>query len=133
MTRFERLLVWLVLATTQWVGCASDDVAADDEITTWTEQGPAASGDGCQPLTRQWDCLLPYPSDFLRVRDATTASGYRVQSPPKARPLAADGVRIGINGQRLAAVLLQLAMKGFFWCWLSFWNFLNTLFASDII
>ena len=89
MTRFERLLICLLLATTHSIGCASGDGPGDDKITTWTEQGPTASADGCHPLTRSWDCLLPYPSDFLRVRDASTGSGFRVQIPAKALPLSA--------------------------------------------
>jgi hypothetical protein len=42
---------------------------------TFTSLGLA---DGCQPLLNGADCLLPYPSDFHRVADATLPSGFRV-------------------------------------------------------
>ena len=34
---------------------------------------------GCNPLAADWDCMLPYPSDVFRVKDASLPSGYRVK------------------------------------------------------
>ena len=59
---------------------------------------PLAVKEGCQPLLANTDagvdCLLPYPSDFFRVPDATLPSGFRldtgVAQPVPGRPLNTD-------------------------------------------
>lgn len=45
---------------------------------------PLELAEGCQPLLG--DCLLPYPSDFFLVADATMPSGSRVSLTGAARP-----------------------------------------------
>ncbi len=40
---------------------------------------------GCQPLLAGADCLLPYPSDYFLVADASQPSGSKVQVAPGAR------------------------------------------------
>ena len=63
------LVVCLVLAS-----CAPADLA------------PLVLPDGCQPLLGGADCLLPFPSDFFLVPDATMPSGSRVALTGAARP-----------------------------------------------
>ncbi|MFH2009831.1 MAG: hypothetical protein ABI333_24770 [bacterium] len=43
--------------------------------------------DGCNPLAPNWDCMLPYPTDYYLVADDTLPSGYRVVIPDSAVPL----------------------------------------------
>lgn len=47
---------------------------------------PLELPEGCQPLLNGTDCLLPYPSDFFLVPDATMPSGARVALTGAARP-----------------------------------------------
>ncbi len=42
---------------------------------------------GCNPLASEHDCLLPYPSDFFLVDDATMPSGKRVALTDSAKPV----------------------------------------------
>lgn len=99
MTRPDRIRASSWLLGLMWAltaGCSAGDDPSDDAkqgepkaVETWTEDGPATWGDGCNPLARAWDCLLPYPSDFLRQPDATMPSGARLVVPLAARPVAA--------------------------------------------
>ncbi|MFL5319585.1 MAG: hypothetical protein ACJ790_07995 [Myxococcaceae bacterium] len=52
---------------------------------------PLALQEGCQPLLGGHDCLLPYPSDFFRVEDATMPSGHRIEITKVARVRTAGG------------------------------------------
>lgn len=52
---------------------------------------PLAVPEGCQPLAGDGDCLLPYPSDFFLVEDASTASGHRVELSDAAQLRDEDG------------------------------------------
>jgi hypothetical protein len=45
--------------------------------------------EGCQPLVA--DCMLPFPSDFFRVPDASMPSGFRVELPDAAKPITDEG------------------------------------------
>ena len=45
----------------------------------------------CQPLLAGTDCMLPYPSDFFLVDDATLPSGHRVQPGRHAVLLTKEG------------------------------------------
>ena len=60
-----------VLAALALVGCGKKEPAPP----VFTSLGLA---EGCQPLLGGADCLLPYPSDFHRVADASLPSGFRV-------------------------------------------------------
>lgn len=46
---------------------------------------------GCNPVAYKLDCMLPYPSDFFLVDDATMPSGKRVALPPRAQPTVRSG------------------------------------------
>ena len=70
------------------LGCVDDEYVPVP--ASWTETGPEAVGDGCNPLAREWDCLLPYPCDFF-LRPASTPSGYLVTIPSSAKPTARNG------------------------------------------
>jgi len=77
-------------------GCSSsNDGAADDS-------GPLVIPDGCQPLLVDRDdgthaapsngaCLAPYPSDFHRAPDPTSATGFRLGLRGAARPVKPNG------------------------------------------
>jgi hypothetical protein len=40
---------------------------------------------GCQPLLAGYDCFLPYPSDYFRVPDAGSPTGYLIQTQGAAK------------------------------------------------
>ncbi|MHB1844308.1 MAG: hypothetical protein ACYCWW_05675 [Deltaproteobacteria bacterium] len=52
---------------------------------------PLALPAGCQPLLAGADCFLPYPSDFFRVPDAGTATGYGIRPTGAAKLTEPDG------------------------------------------
>jgi hypothetical protein len=73
-----------------WVapGCSSADAT----------DAPLSVPEGCQPLLAEAGsesvtagCLAPYPSDFHRVADAATATGFRVTLRGAARPRKPNG------------------------------------------
>ncbi len=45
---------------------------------------PLPIPEGCNPLAADWDCLLPYPSDFFLVEDPALPSGRRIALSGKA-------------------------------------------------
>ncbi len=47
---------------------------------------PLSIPQGCNPLASEHDCLLPYPSDFFLVGDASMPSGKRLQLTDAAKP-----------------------------------------------
>jgi hypothetical protein len=53
--------------------------------------GPAAVPEGCNPLIGD-DCLTPFPSAFIEVPDATTATGLRISLPANALPAPRGGM-----------------------------------------
>lgn len=55
------------------------------------ELPPLALPEGCQPLLGGADCLLPFPSDFFLVPDATLPSGSRISVTGSARPRTDPG------------------------------------------
>ena len=55
------------------------------------ELPPLQLPEGCQPLLGGAHCLLPYPSDFFLVADATTPSGSRISLAGAARPRTDQG------------------------------------------
>jgi hypothetical protein len=46
---------------------------------------------GCNPIAFEHDCLLPYPTDFFRAPDPTTATGSRVALTPEAQLVTSGG------------------------------------------
>ncbi len=46
--------------------------------------------EGCNPLSSNWDCLLPYPTDFYLVEDSAMPSGMRVEIPEAALPMSEE-------------------------------------------
>jgi len=69
-------------------GCGSEN--SPPSPLTWTENGPTAVGDGCNPLAPEWDCLLPYPCDFFLKPTGDDGRGV-VEVPNKALPVDVDG------------------------------------------
>lgn len=81
----------LVLATSfVLAGCGDDEPAAPGTTTTTTTTTttlpPLEIPAGCNPIAYQNDCLLPYPSDFFLVEDASMPSGRRVELTDAAMP-----------------------------------------------
>jgi hypothetical protein len=66
-------------------GPGEADSSGDDEL-----QPPEVSP--CNPLADEFDCLLPYPSDFFAIDDASLPSGRRVRIPNEALPQPVRGV-----------------------------------------
>lgn len=54
---------------------------------------------GCQPLLGGHHCMLPFPSDFFRVEDANTATGFRVAVTGAAANLTDDDVNAELTEQ----------------------------------
>lgn len=84
-----RWILPLVLLTGCGAGAEEDSTAPP---AAWTLDG----AEGCNPIATAWDCLLPFPSDFLRVEDAAQPSGHRISVPAVAQPLASDGTRLDL-------------------------------------
>lgn len=61
---------------------------------------PLVVPEGCQPLLVGQDCLLPYPSDFFRVADATTPTGFRIELSGAAKPITLAGYSADVNDWR---------------------------------
>jgi len=60
------------------LGCSGDTDGGDAPLNI-----PA----GCNPIAYENDCVLPYPSDFFLVDDASMPSGKRVALTAAAKPL----------------------------------------------
>jgi len=56
----------------------------------------------CQPLLGGTDCLLPYPSDFFLVEDASLPSGKRIEVTKKAKMLDVEGTSANVFDFRTA-------------------------------
>lgn len=60
--------------------------------------GPALTiAEGCQPLAPDASCLLPYPSDFFRVKDAAMPSGGKTVVTGAAKLVSGDGKNTDAN------------------------------------
>ncbi len=77
MTKRLHFLLAVLLTV---VACSSDDATK-----------PLAIPDGCSPLEPETACYLPYPSDFFRTPDSTTATGFRVELLGAAKLRTQDG------------------------------------------
>jgi hypothetical protein len=79
-------------------GAASCSSTADDPAA------PLVVPDGCQPLLAEpggepttGACLVPYPSDFHRVADARSATGFRLGLRGAARPKLQSGAENDVH------------------------------------
>lgn len=52
---------------------------------------PLSVPEGCNPIAHEGDCMLPFPSDYFTVEDATLPSGRRVSFSPQALPRTDGG------------------------------------------
>ncbi len=76
-------------------------------------EGPPPLPEGCQPLMDGRDCLLPFPSDFFLVDDASLPSGRRVAVDGAARLRTLEGVEAVPYLDRVADGASRLASIGF--------------------
>jgi hypothetical protein len=53
---------------------------------------PLALDAGCNPLFAGADCFLPYPTDFFRVADPTSPTGYWIKTTGAAKLVTASGI-----------------------------------------
>jgi hypothetical protein len=72
------------------------DVTAESDVPessadTLPDLEPSTIPEGCNPLASEWDCLLPYPSDFFLVDDPSMPSGRRLSIEGAARLVRPDG------------------------------------------
>ena len=58
--------------------------------------------DGCQPLLAGQHCTLPYPSDYFRVEDASTETGYRIEMRGAGKLVSAQGESADLHARRVA-------------------------------
>lgn len=94
------LAAFALLLAASLPGCSSssDGGATDDS-------SPLAVPDGCQPLLvdrgvtppSNATCLAPYPSDFHRAADPTSATGFRLGLRGAARPTKPSGEQADIH------------------------------------
>jgi len=73
---------------------AIDAMAFDGEATPPLQ--------GCNPLAAEWDCMLPYPTDFFLAPDPKMPSGRRIALPDSVAPVTINGVRFDPNVIRAA-------------------------------
>src|SRR5579863_7357718 len=67
----------LVLVAILWSACGSQPPQP--------QLPPLNLASGCQPLLAGYDCFLPYPSDYFRVPDAGSPTGYLIQTKGAAK------------------------------------------------
>ena len=101
-TRFLFLLAAAIVV----IGCSQSgsnsgaDAASDSAVGSDNAVGSDSAADstveaipyGCNPLASEWDCLLPYPSDFFLVDDESLPSGRRLAITGAARLERPDGL-----------------------------------------
>ena len=75
----------LVLAALLSAGCGDNDHYLD-------------LPEGCQPLLAGAQCTAPYPSDFYRVVDPSTATGFRIAPEGAARMVTRQGNSADMHG-----------------------------------
>jgi hypothetical protein len=89
-------------ASTDTLTSADTATVADSDDPLDGEGDSADEGDtagpapkvGCHPIAAEFDCLLPYPSDFFLKDDPATPSGKRVEIAPDAQPRYRTGERV---------------------------------------
>ena len=77
-------VILLLLAPLAW-GCGDNDQ-------------PLRLAEGCQPLLAGHHCGLPYPSDYFRVEDPDTATGWRIAPAGAARLETDQGASADVHG-----------------------------------
>lgn len=97
--------------------------ACSSSATTADDSGPLVVPDGCQPLLAEpiapatSSCLAPYPSDFHRVADAASPTGFRLGLRGAARPHQANGAEsdphdiVAVDGASIVPAILG-ALEG---------------------
>lgn len=70
-------------------GCGSDDGA--------DAQKALAIPEGCNPIASDWDCMLPFPSDYFRTPDSALPSGHRVALTEAASPRTESGAKVDLS------------------------------------
>lgn len=78
MILFRRSFFTIALGLLFASGCSGGDNASTGTLP------PPAVPAGCNPIAYEHDCLLPYPSDFFLIADASTPSKKRVEVTPEA-------------------------------------------------
>lgn len=71
---------------TSLAGLASIGCSGENGSSTLA---PLAIPEGCNPIAFEHDCMLPYPSDFYLVDDASMPTGKRVELTEAAKPKTA--------------------------------------------
>jgi len=69
---------------------ADIDIDADGDSDSDSDSDSDTDTAGCNLLASEWDCLLPYPSDFFLVEDAALPSGRRLRITGAARLVRPD-------------------------------------------
>lgn len=67
---------------------AGDDAGTVD---AGVDAGTPEVKPGCNPIAAEYDCLLPFPSDYFLAEDATLPSGHRVRLTEAAKLKQTDG------------------------------------------
>lgn len=80
---------WALVLALSVSGCGSDDQAEQGE--------PLDIPAGCNPISADWDCMLPFPSDFYRSPDETLPGGHKVALTDAATPRNADGEPVDLT------------------------------------
>ncbi len=78
-----------VLLALTLAGCGSDHGA--------DAQKPFDIPEGCNPIASDWDCMLPFPSDYFRTPDSALPSGHRVALTETASPRTESGARVDLS------------------------------------
>lgn len=68
-------------------------------VAACSSSPPPEAAPGCNPLVGD-DCLSPFPSSFIEVADATTATGFRLSIDDSTLPSQRNGPQL--SGARLA-------------------------------
>lgn len=74
-------------------------LAACSTSTDGAPKAPLTIGDGCQPLLGGEACFLPYPSDFARLPDPTSPTGFRLGYPKGSELRTSAGAVVDVHGR----------------------------------
>ncbi|MSP92266.1 MAG: hypothetical protein EXR79_10765, partial [Myxococcales bacterium] len=78
-------------AASLWLAsCATEEPPVAPEPAARTAYWSAAAADPCNPIAREWDCMLPFPSDWFRPR-LGNAGPWQMRLPTVALPARAEG------------------------------------------
>ena len=80
-----------LLATTLCTAaCTTDGPPTPPDPPARTAFWTAATPDPCNPIAREWDCMMPFPSDWFRPRQGS-AGPWQMRLPTVALPVRAEG------------------------------------------